>query len=415
MESFGKIAEDSDLFEKGKVKIQVCNFRTGAKAKDQAVIDAAVRDLDDYIERYVKSQVVESERRKAYRTEALAEAEFFRGLGTDMAAGASKDPALYRKVVEYLDGYAARYPNQETLAPWTLEMLVDAHLALGQIKEARRVVDELLRDWKTNKRTAGVLKTYYKELVTQREAATDDAQKTELLREMAGFLKIANDLGTPDFQAFRNEGKHWMELGEYAEALRITEKLLETFGDDPATADNLKKYVLPDQGTILLEVGRVADAKAALTPLVEGPGATPSKQTLLDWSRSITGWLVGGQPGSPVQEVAGAGGTPEEWQEVINKLDAISQVGVKWQSCEWYEQRLMIIYAYYAWSAVDQRKLESAKQLLANMDIQLADPSYAEVERFCVPGATDDDPSVIERLGKGVLQARYQYMALKLR
>jgi len=414
-ESFGKIAEDSDYFEKGQVKIQVCNFRAGAKAKDQGMIEAAVRGLDDYIERYVKSQVVESERRKAYRADALAEAEFFRGLGTNMAAGAGKDPALYRKVVEYLDGYAARYPNQDTLAPWTLEMLVDAHLVLGQIKEARRAVDEMLRDWKDNKRTAGVLKTYYKTLVTQREAATDPAKKTELLREMAGFLKIANDIGTPDFQAFRNEGKHWMELGEFEEALRINEKLLLAFGKDPANADNIKKYVLPDQGTILLEVGRVADAKSVLTPLVFGEGARPSKQTLLDWCRSVSGWLVGGQPGTPVQEVAGAGGSPEEWQEVINKLDAISQVGHKWQSCEWYEQRLMIVYAYYAWSAVDQRKLESGKQLMANMDIQLADPSYAEVEKFCTPGETEDEASVIERLGKGVLQARYQHMALKLR
>ena len=208
---------------------------------------------------------------------------------------------------------------------------------------------------------------------------------------------------------------HWMDLGNYEEALRVTERLLNTFGSEPERTENIQTYVLPDYGQILLEVGRVAEAKDILTSLVLGDaGGTPSKVTVLNWTRSVTGWLVGGQAGKPVREIVGAGGSDEEWQQVITKRDTITQVGDKWQSCEWYEQKLMIIYTYYAWGQQDQRKLESAKNQLSQIDINLEDPTYAEVDKFCQPGETDDPEEIIRRLGNGVLQARYQYMSLKL-
>lgn len=410
---FGQIAADADLYEKGLVKAAVSRFRKASDAKDRAGITAAVAALDDYIEKYVTdpTHTVESEARKARRTEALAEAEFFRGLGTNIVGGADK----HEKIVTWLSDYAQRYPTQDVLAPWTLEMVVDALVQLDRLEEARVKVDELIDDWRDSKRTARAITAYYNALRGVRDAEeTTDERRMEIVAEMAAILKIANDVGAPDYQSFRNESRHWMDLGNYDEALRITERLIETFQDDPGYAEQFEKLIYPDYGQILLEVGRIQDAKDILTPLVLGD-SKPSKATVLDWARSVTGWLVGGQPGDPVREIPGAGGTDEEWQEVINKLNTIALSGDKYVSCEWYEQRLMMVYAYYAWSQDDQRKLESARTQLGQIDINLQDPTYADVEKYCSPGESDDDPAVIRRLGNGVLQARYQYMALKLR
>lgn len=411
---FSQVTKESDLYEKAMVKTAVSRFRKAALGKDNQGIANAISSFDQYIETYVTDPAnnVESEARKARRTEALAEAEFYRGLGTNIVGGDEKN----QKIVDWLSDYAQRYPTQDVLSPWTLEMVVRAHIELGELPEARTKVDEMVADWEENKRTASAIKVYYNGLKALRSAeSTAQERKLEITAEMAGFLKVANQLGSPDYGSLRNESLHWMDLGNYEEALRVTERLLDTFGSEPERTENIQTYVLPDYGQILLEVGRVAEAKDILTSLVLGDaGGTPSKVTVLNWTRSVTGWLVGGQAGKPVREIVGAGGSDEEWQQVITKLDTITQVGDKWQSCEWYEQKLMIIYTYYAWGQQDQRKLESAKNQLSQIDINLEDPTYAEVDKFCQPGETDDPEEIIRRLGNGVLQARYQYMSLKL-
>jgi len=203
-----------------------------------------------------------------------------------------------------------------------------------------------------------------------------------------------------------------MELGEFGEGERVLAKLSQRYGGEADRQDDMRRYVLPDLGRALMQNGKVADAKDILTPLVLDEGSRPAKNTVLTWAKSVTGWLTG--EGTQVQEVAGAGGTDEEWAAVIDKLDRITKAGDKWQSGEWYEQKLMIVYAYYAWSQDDQRKRESAQSQLKGLDIQLQDPSYAVVNRYCEP-PEEEDPAVAARLGGGVLQSRYQYMARKLR
>ena len=409
--AFRQVPQDDDLYEKAIVKVAVCRFRKGEQAD-------ALRELEDYVERYVqdRNNAVESEVRKARRKEALAEAEFFRGLGTWILATKGDGEDEHRRVVTLLASYHTDYPEQEVLAPWTLEMVVDSHLALGELGEARKNVDILVADWRDKKRTAGAIKDYYNALLRERDAAgTTDERRREILTEMASFLKVANDVGSPDFRSFRNEMRHWKDLGNFKEAVRIAERLVETFGDVGEHAADMQSRVYPDYGAILLELGRVDEAKAVLTPLVMSGGARPSKRTVLDWTRSVSGWLVGGAAGEPVREVAGAGGAPEEWQAVIDKLDAITRAGDKWVSCEWYEQKLMIVYTYYAWSRSDQRKLESAQNQMSQINIQLQDPNFDSVEGYCSgQEESEDDPETLRRLGAGVLRARFQYMARKL-
>jgi len=403
---FEKIEADADYYEKAVVQIAVCQVRGGRQTP-------ALVAFDEYLDTYILDPAHElrSETRKARRKEAMAAAEFFRGL--ILFQRAEKDPSLYQRVTDLLTGYDQRYPTQDILAPWTLQMVMQSRLKTGNRSGAREVIDVLIKDWPDHKRTAQGSKQFYKALKAIREDANTGAdEKRTLLGEMAQFLRLGNDVGTSDFTSLRNESLHWMELGEFGEGERVLAKLSQRYGGEADRQDDMRRYVLPDLGRALMQNGKVADAKDILTPLVLDEGSRPAKNTVLTWAKSVTGWLTG--EGTQVQEVAGAGGTDEEWAAVIDKLDRITKAGDKWQSGEWYEQKLMIVYAYYAWSQDDQRKRESAQSQLKGLDIQLQDPSYAVVNRYCEP-PEEEDPAVAARLGGGVLQSRYQYMARKLR
>ena len=402
---FQKIGEGTNYYEKALVQIAVSKFRLGRA-------DEALRTFEDYIEVYVvdPSKALESPIRIAKRTEAMAAAEFFRGLILFMKAQKSGDPSLFERVAEILADYADRYKTQDVLAPWTVQLVMQSHLALGNRSEARGAIDHMIRDWPDHRRTGSSSVRFYNAVKTLRAATTDPDQKKVLLREMAEFLKLGNQLGKVEFNPLRNESRHWMELREYEEAERVLSKLSERFGGDPEQAEHMAKLVLPDLGHALLALGRVQDAKAILNPLVMDDTARPSKRTVLNWARSISGWLTGS--GNQVQEVPGAGGTPQEWQKVIDKLDTITKVGERWSSCEWYEQKLMMVYAYHAWSKDDDSKRESAKRQLRGFDSQLRDDTYAGVGQYC---DEDEDPDQVERLGGKVLQSRFLWMARALR
>ena len=341
-------------------------------------------------------------------TEAMAAAEFFRGLGLFLNAKQSGDPALWARIDELLLGYPARYPTQDVLVPWTMQMVFDSRLARDDRAGARTMIDNMLRAWPDSKRTGASSGAYYNSLLNYRRGKTGEEGRA-ILSEMAGFLKIGNNLGSAPFKSLRNESRHWLDLGDYAEAERVLIQLVGTFGEDAQYADQMDTYILPDLGRTLLSTGKVADAKAILNPLVMDEGATPSKATVLNWSRSIAGWLSGAQ--LLIKEVPGAGGSEEEWTALIAKLDQISKAGDKWTSCEWYEVKLMIIFSYHSWSMTDDRKRASAQKQLFQMDAFFDDPSYAAVGQYC----DEAEGQTLERLGDGVLKSRYLYMARLLR
>ncbi len=402
---FERISEDANYYERALVQTAICKFRGGQS-------DEALAELEAYLDDYVTdpSNSHESPIRQAKRTEAMSAAEFFRGLILYGRAKKSGDEALWARVNELLTGYTERYPTQDVLGPWSVQMVMESRLALGLLDEARTAIEALIADHPDNKRTSLASIGFYKHLRALREESTDAAQKSDYLRQMAEFLKIANASDT-SFISMRNESLHWMELEDYVEAERVLRDLVAAFQEEPEHASKFVSGILPNLGEALLANAKIQDAKDVLTPLVLEASTTPSKGTVLNWARSVSGWLTGGGPAGQVQEIAGAGGTPKEWQEVIDKLDLITRSEDKWV-CAWYEHKLMLIYAYYAWSAQDDRKRESAKGQLGQLDDFFTQPGYAEIEASC---SGEENQALASRLGTGVLQARFQYVARLLR
>jgi len=400
---FDKINTDADYYERARVQRAICDFR--AKR-----IDAALAAFDEYVEVFVPdpAHALESPVRKAKRAEAMAAAEFFRGLGLWMKAKQSNDPALWTRIDNLLVSYPSKYPTQDVLVPWTMQMVFDSRQARGDRAGSRKMIDTMLQEWPDNKRTGASSGAYYNALLNLRKG-TSGEESQALLSEMADFLKINNSLGSAPFKSLRNESRHWLDLGNYAEAERVLTQLVTTHSQEPELADQMRTYVLPDLGRALLFNGKVADAKAILNPLVMDADATPSKATVLNWSRCIAGWLSGAE--LQIKEIPGAGGTEEEWGKLITKLDQISKAGDKWTSCQWYEVKLMVIYSYYSWSKTDDRKLASAKNQLTQMDSFFDDPSYAAVDQYC----EEAEDETRQRLGAGVLKSRYSHMARLLR
>lgn len=403
MEDFRGIDPSADYYERARVQLAICDFR--AKR-----IDQALAALEEFIDVYVAdpANALESPVRQAKRTEALAAAEFFRGLGLSIKAKKSGNVDEWARIDDLMVGYASKYPTQDVLVPWSMQMVFDSRIARNDQKGARLMIDNMIRDWPDSKRTGASSGAYYNSLLRVRETATPDKRR-ELLQEMAEFLSIGNKLGSAPFKSLRNESRHWLELGNFGEAERVLSLIISSYAEDAKYAENIQTYVLPDLGVALLENGKLADAKAILNPLVMDETAKPSKSTILAWARCISGWISGAD--LQVSETPGAGGTEEEWTALVAKLDQITKAGNKWEGCDWYETKLMIVYAYYSWGKTDSRKIASAKKQLRQMDSFFDDPTYAAVGKACDKG--DDVYSA--RLGNGVLKSRYTYMARMLK
>jgi tetratricopeptide (TPR) repeat protein len=402
---YSSLAIDSTYGEKALVEAAVCRFRKG-----QATV--ALEALNDYLENYATdpTHAHESPNRKQKRREAMAGAEFFRGYIHYVQARKSGDTEGWKQVDKYLTGFPERYPKQDKLAPLTVRLTMEARLALGDRPGARQMIDTLVSDFKDSSQTAKGAVTFYRTLKDLREAATGE-ERTALLREMAEFLKIANSIMSPDYGRMRNESLHWMELGEYDDAERALRTVAEQFADDKKRAKTMRSNVLPDLGRVLLANGKVAEAKDVLAPLVLDDGPAPGKTTVLNYCRSVSGWLTGGGPGKPVQETPGAGGSEEEWQAAVDSLNRILASGDKW-SPGWYEHRLMQIWTYYSWGQTDSRKLESAKNQLAQFDAAFDKPNYVQIDQAT---EAEEDPALKARLAGGVLQSRFQYLARKVK
>ena len=94
----------------------------------------------------------------------------------------------------------------------------------------------------------------------------------------------------------------------------------------------------------------------------------PSKRTILDYCRSVTGWVE--SEGTQMEIVPGAGATEEEFKKATDTLAAIANsVEAKW-TCEWYAYQFQLAWSFYAWATQDwspnkdSRKRETAKRTL---------------------------------------------------
>ena len=396
-------AADSDYTEKARVSIGVDMFKSG-RAQD------ALQQIEGYLTWVAdKANTVDSPVRKQRRAEALATAEFYQAYIEYIAARKAGTVESWTRVNGFLTGFPARHPQQAKLAPLALRLTMEARLGMGDRAGAREAIDALVNDHRDSKHTATGSVTFYNALRSLQAEAVGNESST-LLREMAEFLKIANSIMSSDFTRIRNESRHWMDLGEFEEAERVLSKLTSEYATDAKRAESMTKYVLPDLGGVLLANNKVQDAKAILAPLVLDGTGSPSKKVVLDYCRCISGWLLGGGPGNPVTEVVGAGGTDEEWQAVVDSLHRIWQRD-KWQ-CQWYEYRLMHLWAYTAWGRQDSRKMDTAKSQLGSFNANFDKAGYVQVDEACEEEA---DAALKARLGGGVLQARLQYMERQVR
>ena len=401
--NFEKVGPDSDYAEKARVKVGECLMRSGSTSKALEVFDEYLQWLQD------PANTVDSPVRKQRRSEAFASAEVMKAVILYGRARKAGTPEAWASLESIVDGFPGRHAQQIKSHPLTVRYLIEARLGQGNRAGAREAVDTLVGEYPDSDHVGKGAVTFYNALRDLQMNAEGDAAET-ILREMAEFLTIATASQGPDWVRMRNESLHWMELGEYDQAERVLSALAAEFGSDAERAKSMTTYVLPDLARVLLANQKVEDAKAILAPLVLDDGAKPTKQVVLNFCRSVSGWLVGGGPGNPVTEVPGAGGTEEEWQAVIDKLHTIWQRD-KWE-CQWYEYRMMHLWAYVAWGRLDSRKMETAKSQLNSFDANFDKAGYAQVDETC---EEESDPAIRAALGGGILQSRLQYLKRQVR
>lgn len=365
---YRQVSASSATYEKALVAIAECTFRMGDT-------DGALGLFDQYLGEFVedpKNDIGASQAKKIRRHEAMAKAEFYRGLIWNARAEAAAeadvsnsggDPAQWRKVVELLKDYYKTYEEQDVLAPWTMRMVVNAHLALEENDAARQVYDEMLSRWEESKYTGATAVEFYLALRGRRdkaEEAGDTATYERLTREMAELLRKGNAIaGRPQFDNLRAESRHWMELKDWPEAERVLRAIANRFGTDAERSRDMVKFVLPDLGHVLLALHKVVEAHEILKDLFEREGEEerPSKDTVLDYCRSVTGWVEGDNRTFDI--VPGAGADDAEFGKVVEVLDQIANsVDAKW-SCEWYDLKYRLAFAYWTRATAEWGPQES--------------------------------------------------------
>ena len=406
---YEQIEEASDYYEKAIVGVGMCRVY-----QDQW--DEAERIFKEYLETYVtdpSKSVTSSPARSARRKEAMALAEFFRGFMSYTQANESSDAAQHERTVELLTPYADRYGDQAKLAPQAMYFLVNSLLEIDKRDEARTVLELMVEDYTDSKSTGKASVSFYKALETAKEATDDAAEKQSILREMAEHLERANGLASkPSWNNLRNESVHWVDLGEWEKAEKVLRRIVDAFGEDPERQESVTLYARPDLGRVLLEQKRVEEAKAELTPLVKTQGARPFKATVLNWARSVTGWTEG--TGLEIVEVPGAGGTPEEFDDIAGRIDSIAKgMDVEW-GCEWYELKFRLFYTYYILGQQDGKALAKCKDLMANIENIADDPNWEQVDVKC-NDEEETSPELREALGNQTLRQRFIWLKGKLR
>jgi len=419
---YGKISKSGNSYEKGLVWIAVCTLRKGE-------VDAAERLLMDYLQRFIADPINDpgsSQVRQVKRQDAVTTALFYRGFiaakraeasaQADLVAGVG-DPALWRRVIELLDGYYKDYPDQTSYTPMTLQMVMSAHLALEEIDAAKVAYGHLIEEYEDSKQAGPASIQFYKTLEGRRARAIEqgDAPRArELLREMATLLQLGNKTAsTPSYPNLSMEARHWMELGEWALAEPILKNVVAKFGAQAELEKDLRKYRLPELAHTLLELQKASEAYPILKELVADSRDLPSKQTVLDYCRSITGWVSG--EAFNMQFVPGAGTTEAEFQGAVDTLDKVANSVEKWE-CEWYAYKFQIAYAFYVWATAeggpkDSRKLESVKNQLAPLQLELGSQFQGGKGVPGVDANCDAAPPELAALyGGEVLRQRYVWL-----
>ncbi|MCH2103444.1 MAG: tetratricopeptide repeat protein [Planctomycetes bacterium] len=405
-EQIEKLAND---YEKALVAIGECKFRLGET-------EAAEAKFKDYVESYVtdeENSVENSPVRAARRSDALAKARFYRTLIAFQAADKTGfDQGLWDRVIELGADYPDLHPTQDTHAPWTMRMVMNAHVSKVNVTAARETHRRLSEDYPDSSFTPvaslelhGALKKLRKEAEDKGE--TESAAQT--LREMAELLEFANKNAVKfSFKNTRTEASHWYDLGEYEKAEKVMRALMERPTDDPNEQNTINNYVRPELAQALLAQREVAEALEILRELMDG-GGRPTKQVVLSYCRGVSGWIEGAA--GKINIIPGAAADAAELDKVIETLNAISNSKEvdKW-TCDWYGYKFQLAYTYYVyatadWGPQDQRKKDSARRQL-DVLVQEFGANFEGIETAC----EEADDELKARFGDDVLRRRFVWL-----
>lgn len=397
------VSKSAGIYEKALVNIAVCTYRKGQK-------DEGYRLFVDYLEKYVPDDLNspgESQVKLAARKDAMATALFYRALHENSIG-------QLQAVVDHVEDYYLEYPDQSSMAPWTMRMVGEAKVKLGEVAEAKEYLQTALEAYPDNAHVAKFAVTFYKALKGQFEAESDPAKKSALLREMAELLAIGNRAASkPNFGNLRAESNHWFDLGEWDKSRAVLEKLVTKFGSDPEREKDLVSYVKPDLAHVYLQLHMVPEAYGILTELMTSLVKRPSKRTVIDYARSITGWLEG--TATDIRVVPGAGKTEADFRDAVDKINALAgSVDAKW-SCEWYGYKFQAAYAYFTWATAeggpkDSRYREEAKKQLAVLVQELGPQFKGKAGVDGVGETCDADAEFSAEYGQDILRRRFVWL-----
>ncbi len=392
-------------------------------------MEKALELFNKYLEEIVGDPQYDSESpaRIAGRKSAMAKARLYR-------ARIKYQAKNYAEVVALAGTLHEDYPENAPISNLSLDMVMRSHLKLGDRAGARGSLQSMLDMFPDSDRTANAGKVFYNELAKQLKTVTEPEERLEILVEMANHLERAVENGDKSYPTLWNLSLHWSETGEIRDALAIADQsgpsakadaayesaetslkiAVERFVDDSERSDDVTKRVSPKLGAVLLRLKKVPDAHAVLTPLVMSEGAKPARQTVMDWTRALSGWLEGGGDQGPIVEIPGAGGTVEQFERAIKSLNAISKGSdfTAFTTCGWYEVKFLQTYTYYAWSKEDSSKASSISSQLNAIASQLSSKDWSDVENWCAD-PEGGDASILERLGGNVLRDRYRWLQRK--
>jgi len=387
-------------YEKAVVYIGVCNWRQGKK-------DEGYAQLIDYLENFIndpKNSVTGTKEIK--RTDAMATAGFYRCLH-------EHGKEQWKKVIGSSATYHDDYPDQTSMAPWVMSMVGESYAREGQIEDAKRMLTGLIANYPDSNHVSILSTIIYNVIADARNKATDPDTSRALLEEMANLLALTNDGSGASLTSMRNESKHWIELGDWDKAVVVLERLVAKYGDDPAQEDSMQTYILPDLAHGYLEQQKVEDANAILSNLMISLTTRPSKRTVLNYARSVTGWVTGNA--AEIVEVPGAGQTVEAFQEACDKLNALANsVDEKW-ACDWYNLKFQLAYGYYKWATAEGGPKDDSKKNAAHGQLNaLIQPLGSNFKgKDGVPGvgqSCDEDPEWAGELGDDVLRRRLVWL-----
>jgi tetratricopeptide (TPR) repeat protein len=406
-EQLDKLGND---YEKAVVAIAECTFRLGKTSEADVLFTAYVEDFVTDESNSVENSPI----RAARRSDALAKARFYR---TFIAFNAAKktgfDQTQWLKVVELGKDYEDLHPTQDTLAPWTMRMVMNAQVSVEAVPEARETLRKLSKSFPSSNFTPTASLELHGALKKLREAAdtAGESDRAEsLLREMAELLEFANKNAQKySFKNNRSEAAHWFELMDYEKAEVVMRKLIERPTEKESEIKTIRMYIKPELAQTLLAQKQVPEALELLRDLKNVEGGKPSKEIILSYCRAVTGWIDGAA--GEINIVPGAGSDAADFDEVVTTLNAIanSKAVEKW-TCEWYAYKFQLAYTYYVYATAeggpqDSRKKDAARRLL-DVIIQELGVTFNGIEESC----SEADSELKGVHGDNILRRRFSWL-----